>query len=151
MFRSMLLLGLLLLQAASPASGQDPTDDPGIRQAALDYIEGWYEGDPVRMERALHPDLAKRIVVLHPRTGRSLLNHATASMMVEYTRAGGGKETPRDKIQNEVTVLDVYHNIANVRVVSADFVDYLHVVKWNGEWRILNVLWEPVERGQAGE
>jgi hypothetical protein len=37
-----------------------------IRQTTLDYIEGWYNGDPERMERSLHPDLAKRIVVPNP-------------------------------------------------------------------------------------
>ena len=35
-------------------------DDLGIRTALLDYFEGWFDGDPARMESALHPDLAKR-------------------------------------------------------------------------------------------
>jgi len=25
----------------------------------MDYIEGWYAGDAARMEKALHPELAK--------------------------------------------------------------------------------------------
>jgi hypothetical protein len=39
-----------------------PSDEIAIKQPALDYIEGWYEGDAARMERALHPELAKRMV-----------------------------------------------------------------------------------------
>jgi hypothetical protein len=35
------------------------TDSAAIRQTALDYIEGYYSGDAVRMERAIHPDLNK--------------------------------------------------------------------------------------------
>ena len=31
-----------------------------IVATALDYFEGWFDGDAVRMERALHPELAKR-------------------------------------------------------------------------------------------
>jgi len=31
-----------------------------IERAVLDYYEGWFEADPARTERALHPDLAKR-------------------------------------------------------------------------------------------
>ena len=27
-------------------------------------------------------------------------------------------------------------------IVATDWVDYLHLVKWNGVWRIINVLWE---------
>jgi hypothetical protein len=46
---------------------------------ALDYIEGWYTGDAARMERALHPDLAKRIVESDARNGGSVLGHMTAA------------------------------------------------------------------------
>ena len=31
--------------------------------------------------------------------------------------------------------------IANVIATSARYVDYLHLVKWDGRWLILNVLW----------
>ena len=31
-----------------------------ITAAALDYVEGWFDGDADRMRRALHPDLVKR-------------------------------------------------------------------------------------------
>jgi hypothetical protein len=35
-------------------------DETQIRAAALDYIAGVLEADPTRMERCLHPELAKR-------------------------------------------------------------------------------------------
>ena len=35
-------------------------DRDAIVRVALDYFEGWFDGDAARMERALHPDLAKR-------------------------------------------------------------------------------------------
>ena len=50
----------------APAAAQSrrvtPADSAGITRTALDYIEGWYTGDATRMERALHPELAKRIM-----------------------------------------------------------------------------------------
>lgn len=111
-----------------------------IKQAALDYIEGWYEGDATRMERALHPELAKRGVGTLPQTGRTLLNYATFSNMVEYTRAGLGKNLEK-KQKIEVVILDVFKNIACVKIVSPDFIDYLQIAKCNEEWKIVNVLW----------
>ena len=36
------------------------TDQEAIRGVVLDYIDGWFDGDAVRMERALHPELVKR-------------------------------------------------------------------------------------------
>ena len=36
------------------------SDDDAIVRCALDYFEGWFDADPERMRRALHPELAKR-------------------------------------------------------------------------------------------
>ena len=35
-------------------------DYEAVKQAILDYVEGVYEADPTRIERSVHPDLAKR-------------------------------------------------------------------------------------------
>jgi len=50
-----------VFQASAQTTPTTEADKAAIRQTALDYIEGWYEGNSERMERALHPDLAKRI------------------------------------------------------------------------------------------
>ena len=42
----------------------------------------------------------------------------------------------------EVKILDVYENAAVVRIDGPQWVDYLQMAKWNGEWVIVNVLWE---------
>lgn len=36
------------------------TEQELITRAVLDYMEGWFDGDPARMERAVHRDLVKR-------------------------------------------------------------------------------------------
>jgi len=112
-----------------------------IRQAALDYMEGWYEGNPDRMERSLHSDLAKRSVVSLPKTGREVLDHLSADMMIEYTRGGGGKEKISGKPQIDVRILDMAQSIASLKVTSPHYTDYLQIAKLNGEWKIVNVLW----------
>lgn len=127
--------------AAPAAAAQSTADTAAIRQTSLDYIEGWYEGNAERMERALHPDLAKRIINVDPR-GRSVLGHQSAMTLVQNTRRGGGKETPVEQQRKDVRILDVFGNTASVRVDADRWIDYLHVAKWNGRWVIVNVLWE---------
>ena len=117
------------------------TDKAAITATALDYIEGWYEGNAERMERALHPDLAKRIVRTNDQ-GRSMLQQMSAMGLVQGVKSGGGKNTPKERQEKEVTILDVYRNAASVKVVASDWIDYLHVAKFNGRWAIVNVLWE---------
>ena len=126
----------------SMMSAQTRDDSTAIRQTALNYIEGWYEGNAERMERALHPELAKRIVSTDPTSGRSRLNQMSAMTLVQSTWAGGGKKTPLDQQQKEVTILDIFNNAASVKVNASGWIDYLHIAKWNGEWKIVNVLWE---------
>src|SRR6266699_2284697 len=36
------------------------TDQEAVKQAVLDYVEGVYEANPAKIERSVHPDLAKR-------------------------------------------------------------------------------------------
>jgi len=116
-------------------------DKAAITQTALDYLEGWYAADGERMERALHPELAKRIMRTNAQ-GQSRLEQMGAMTLVQYTKRGGGKNTAKDKQQKDVTILDVFGNTASVKAVAADWVDYLHVAKSNGKWVIVNVLWE---------
>lgn len=120
----------------------DDAESDAIRKTALDYIEGWYTGDAARMERALHPELAKRIVHTNPANGRSRLDSMGAMTLVQGTRAGGGTRTPKEKQQKDVTILDRYESTAVVKIVASDWIDYLQVAKFNGEWKIINVLWE---------
>lgn len=126
------------IQGQTAATAADST---AIRQAALDYIEGYYEGDGARMERALHPELAKRIVRTNEQ-GRSQLSQMSAMSLVVGTRAGGGKDTPAADRRKDIKIFDIYRNAASAKIDASDWVDYLHLAKWNGRWVIVNVLWE---------
>ena len=143
MKKIILILSLGLVFSVSESQGQtvSEADKAAIKQTALDYIEGWYEGNPERMERALQPELAKRIVRTNQQ-GQSRLDQMSAMSLVQGTRRGGGKNTPKEKQQKDVTILDVFENAASVKVIASDWVDYLHVAKFNGRWLIVNVLWE---------
>ena len=136
-----LIVLTFMVCAVTGASAQDSADSTAITRAVLDYVEGWWTGDVDRMERSLHPDLVKRIVFEHNQTGRSMLNSSSKYDMVEYTRAGGGSAHPEQKGDVEVSIIDVRGGIANVIATSERYIDYLHLVRWNGTWVILNVLW----------
>ena len=136
-----LLIAVILASFAGAHAQASDADREAIKATALDYIEGWYEGNPERMERALHPDLAKRIVRTNDR-GQSMLGQMSAMSLVQGVKNGGGKNTPKEKQQKDVTILDVFGNAASVKVIASDWIDYLHIAKSNGRWVIVNVLWE---------
>lgn len=140
----MLLMCLCACLASAPITAQD-TDRAGITAAALDYIEGFYTADPARMERALHPDLAKRIMRIDA-TGKATLEQMSSTQLVGAARSRQGMASPAVQ-QKDVTIFDVFGNTATAKIVANQWVDYLHLIKWEGRWVIVNVLWEMKPRG----
>lgn len=142
--RRLLLVTLTIAAAlAIPATrthAQTTADSAAIRATALDYIDGWYSGDAARMERALHTHLAKRLVYTDAQ-GHSRLIDLTALELIQSTRAGVGK-IPREHWRDSVTILSVFGNDAVVRIDATTWVDFLQEIKWNGTWKIVNVIWE---------
>lgn len=145
MINRILYYSALLAISASSLFAQSDDTSKLITIRALDYVAGYYSSDINRMDRAIHPDLAKRAIGKHPKTGRNIIRHISKSTLLEI--ADGIRETTRskatqDKLDNiEVSILAVDGNIASVKVVSADFIDYLHLGKWNGDWQIINIFW----------
>ena len=133
------VIGSLLLASGSPAPD---AEFEGIKKTALDYAQGWYDGNAERMERALHPDLAKRVLMPDPKSGRGRIEHMGALRLVQATRSGAGTRVPTDRRRTDVTVLDVYGRAASVKLEMHDWIDYLHLSKLGDRWVIVNVLWE---------
>jgi len=140
--KKIILACALLCGSSAHAFAQSAADSAAIKAAALDYIEGWYAGDAARMERALHPELAKRNVQSDPASGRSRLTQMSALTLINGTRAGGGKEVPAASRRTDVRILDIYEKTASVRVDAGGWIDYMHIAKYAGQWKIINVLWE---------
>jgi hypothetical protein len=113
----------------------DQKDLDAIRQTALDYMDGWYESDEGRVTRALHTDVVKRNI------DDNGLQELSTEVFIDFMRKGEGSKFKGDR-QITITILDIFKNIATLRVESAEYYDYVHIGKVNGTWAIINVLWE---------
>jgi hypothetical protein len=122
----------------------DNTDDNPEAKAILatvsDYWEGWFGGDAERMQRALHPTLAKTGVGIDG-SGRQVLGSMTAEQMIGWTRDGEGVAEKSAAFPFEVTINDAYREVAAVMVHSGVFREYLHLAKTPEGWKILNALY----------
>lgn len=108
-----------------------------INNCILDYVEGWYEGDAARMDRALSAHLAKRRAV-----SKEEVWDVNKDWMIEATGNGRGRIEEPDKGIKEITILDQTESMASVKLVSNKFVDYLHLALLDGDWVIVNALWD---------
>ena len=113
-------------------------DEKAIVGCVLDYFEGWFDGDAARMERALHPKLAKRALMNDGRT----LDETPADWMIDATARGVGRQRDPGDRGIEVQVEDVCGTIANVTVRSAVYREYVQLARTDEGWRIVNTLWD---------
>ncbi len=141
MKKTIFIFAIIFFALSANGFAQTEADREAIKRAALNYAEGWYEGNADKMESALHPNLAKRRAVTNDR-GQSRLDELSAMGLVQGTRSGFGKQTPKEEQQRDVSILDISGSAATVKLEMRDWVDYMHIAKFNGKWVIVNVLWE---------
>lgn len=122
---------------SSPA--REAADQAGILAAVEDYVQGWYQAEPARTERCLHPQLAKRLVRQAPEGGTTL-DEMGAATLIGYVRDRAGTPPPARQLQ-AIEILGVFDGIASVRAEMNDWVDFLHLGRFDGEWKIVNVVW----------
>jgi hypothetical protein len=131
------------MSSTTPQVGVTEADLDAIRAAALDYLEGYVSGDAKRHLDAYHPEAIKRRYRQDPDGVYGMVS-ISPQTMADYAVL----QTPDDS-EAEVVIDGVYHDIATVRVYSERWVDFLHVVKARGVWKLLHVTWYTRDSGDA--
>ncbi len=131
---------LALIVPVSVAHAQSPVDesdrDP-IIATARDYIDGFGNGDTTRVRRALHPDLAKRLI---SGESGSPSNQGPDDLVGITARMAGRTSVPAPA--DSILILDRYRDMAMVRIGAGSWVDYLHIARFGDKWQIINVAWQ---------
>lgn len=138
-----MLLSLSLMALAASTPSPPPNVIARIEATCFDYIDGQLEGNPDRVARALHPDLAKRAAIGETADERLGLRRMTREELVSLTRRGALR-TPRDQWNRSCRVLDVTDDTASVRLETPWFVDYFHMGRFGDRWIIVNAMWHPI-------
>lgn len=115
-------------------------DEEAVKQAILDYVEGVYETDPSRIERSVHPELAKRGFFVTAKGAEE--STMSFTQFLEHTRTYNkdGKFPPN--APKEITLYEVLDQTASAKLIAAWGIDYIHLAKYNGKWKIIHVLWQ---------
>ena len=140
---------LLVLGLLSPnvlAADVAPDDAKAIKETVANYLGGWFSSDPERMRKALHPNLSKYTVKTIPDTKLEYLDGIDAESLIAF--AAHNREWVKDKRYHEMKIVYQDERIAVVHAVSDGFYDVCGLVKINGEWKILHVLWDKNQKSE---
>jgi len=143
MKRPILLAVAITLMASLPAvQSQSKDEREAVRQAVLDYVEGVYNVDPSRIERSVHPDLAKRGYWREQGKESYTSGNMSYAELIEVSKNWNKSgKLPKDA-PKEITIFDVQDQTASAKLVAAWGTDYFHLAKQNGRWMIINILWQ---------
>jgi hypothetical protein len=122
---------------------QTAHDTLEIKRVALAYIESQHNPDPKLMQDALHPRLVKRSVFKNKATQKDSVSEYFAENMIILAESYNikGDKFPKNP-RKEVKLLDISARAASVKLIADEWIDYMHIVKINGDWKIINVLWQ---------
>ena len=115
-------------------------DAEAIRACLLDYFEGWFDGDATRMDRALHPVLAKHGFRVD-KTRSEVPDVTTKDEMAELTRQAVGRQRDLSDRAINIDVLAISGDIASAIVHSAVYVELALLARTRDGWRITGTLW----------
>ena len=128
------------------SSGSLAEEQDLIKQAMLDYVEGVYEVDPKKIERSVHPELAKR--GFYVKRGETDYTQApmTFTELVELSKRYYANAKPPQNAPKEIVIFDVLDKTASAKLTATWGVDYMHLAKYEGKWMIVNVLWQSLPK-----
>jgi len=130
-------------QRTAPLPADPAADVEAVRRAALDYIEGFYEGDSTKHVRSIRPEFYKYGFYFNPNTGKYNGSQMTWPQALAFSRRvrDNNRPAPADS-PKEVKILEVSDQTAAVKITAYWGIDYMLLAKYDGKWMISHVLWQ---------
>ncbi|MFN2510323.1 MAG: nuclear transport factor 2 family protein [Pyrinomonadaceae bacterium] len=139
---SLLFLIFMIMAVPVVVPAQSNGEQEAVKQAVMDYVEGVYEVSPTRIERSIHPELAKRGFFIKKGDTVYSPHTMTFPQLVELSKTyNKDGHVPKDA-PKEVVVYDISDQTASAKLTAVWGIDYMHLAKYDGKWKIINVLWQ---------
>ena len=140
---ALVFLSALISLPPAATIAADKADEDAVRQAVLDYVEGVYNVDPARIERSVHPKLAK-IGFYRSATDPTYRpgNGMTFDGLIEVAKTWNKNGKLRKDAPKEIPLFEVLDQTATAKLVAEWGIDYFHLAKFDGKWMIVNVIWQ---------
>jgi len=139
---SICLLAITSGARAQAAPRATPADRDSVRRAALNYIEGFYEGDTAKLVRSLRPELSK-YGFWRDSTQKYQGEPMSFQQAIDYAKRVKARNRPVPASwPKEVAIFEVLPHTAAAKVTAWWGTDYLLLGKYDGRWMISHVMWE---------
>ncbi len=135
-----LLLSSVLFCLSFTVFAQDKSDEKLIRAAILNYVDSFYNADTSKVYASVHPELAKR--GYYKREGNYREGKMNFRQMVNLSSKWNKTTTVPANAPKEITIFEIQEKIATAKLRAMWGTDYFHLAKLDGQWKIVNVIWQ---------
>lgn len=137
------LLASTAAAQAAPKAPADSTELAAVRRAALDYVEGFYEGDSTKLARSVRPDIYKYGFWRAADSTRYAGEQMKYPEFFAYAARVRARNRPAPATApKDVVVYEVQNQTAAAKVTAFWGTDYMLLGKYDGRWMISSVLWQ---------
>lgn len=143
-----LIVGTTLIAATVAArsineSRDRKADRAAVEKTALNYVEGFYEGDTAKLVASIRPEFYKYGFYRRNTGERYQGSQMTWKGALDYARSVKQNQrfAPANAIK-KIEVLDLADQTASVKLTATWGIDYMLLARFDGEWMISHVLWQ---------
>ena len=140
--RTSLVALTVILAAMAPTAVASDASRTEVERAVLDYVEAIEQGRPELIERSVHPELAKFGFSRREANDDYRIIPMTFERLVEIATEMKAKGYVPEAPQHSVEILDMLDQTASVKLTAFWGTDYMHLAKYDGKWKIVQVLWQ---------
>jgi CubicO group peptidase (beta-lactamase class C family) len=117
-------------------------DRAAVERAVRDYLEALYDAEPVRIERSVHRDVVKRGFFRDSAGAyaEDIMTYDDLYQLAAEWNADGRVDT--GPAPREIRILDLLDQTATARLEAYWGTDYMHLARYDGKWKIVQVLWQ---------
>jgi len=128
---------------------QDPTDEVrAVENACFDYINAFYQADTTLAYRSVHKSLRKTGFFWDK--GKDMysdqLEMPFDDLIALAKRWNADGSQADEKTPKGVQVFEISDKTASAKVNAIWGIDYMGLMKMDGKWMIVNVLWQSPPR-----
>jgi hypothetical protein len=136
-------LCIVLIFLVNGSYAQTEQDKQDVTRAMLDYIEGFYEGDTMKLRRSVADSSVKYGYWKDAKSGKFAGEPMSHKEMMDYAIGIKAKNRQRKLTPLEKTqIFEIQESVASGKVTAWWGIDYILLEKINGKWMIRMVLWQ---------
>jgi hypothetical protein len=140
-FKKTILFCLTSLLSATVSFGQNTEERAAVEKAVMNYVNAFYEADTTKAYESIARDLAKRGYYT-TKEGNVVEAKMSFEQLVKLAQRWKSSQTITPETPRKITVFEILDRIASAKVEAKWGIDYFHLAKVNGNWIIINVLWQ---------